>query len=166
MQYRNTLRARRTGSIRLGVVVILGIVIASGVFAYQHFFHRGGEEAIKLIPVDALVVGTCDLNPSPEQVPLFKRIHDALQNEHAGSHLSTLWTSAFQGSPAATELQPFHQFLPVIKYTRRSATALLSNLRIADVRQRFEQEVEQAMDVRLARAHQHVKAHLASRQES
>ena len=107
MQHRNTLRARRTGSIRLGIVVILGIVIAGGVFAYQHFFHRGGEEAIKLIPADALVVGTCDLNPSPEQVPLFKRIHDALQNEHAGSHLSTLWTSAFQGSPAATDLQPF-----------------------------------------------------------
>lgn len=80
--------------------------MGGGVLAYNLFFNRPGESAIKLIPQNALMVVTLDTTPSPSQVPTFKRIFDAVKREGIETEIDKAMTQALDKSPVAAELRP------------------------------------------------------------
>ena len=108
-----TLRPKRTrlrthrGGTRLGTLLVLAAMGTGGVYAYRHYFHRGGEAATQLIPADALVVVTIDAVPSANQVSVFKRIADACKSEHLDTTLEEMIGRAQGSSPLARDLRPF-----------------------------------------------------------
>ncbi|HZP80693.1 MAG TPA: DUF3352 domain-containing protein [Chthonomonadaceae bacterium] len=98
---------RHPGGSRWPLLVILLFVVAGGVLAYRYLFTRPGEAAIQLIPADAAMVITLDTNPSPQQIPTFKRIADALKKEQADTQLDSFLTGMLQNSPVAKEIRPY-----------------------------------------------------------
>ena len=88
-------------------LVVLAALASGGVYAYRHFFHRGGESATQLIPADAFVVVTVDAIPSAGQVGVFKRIADACKAEHLDTVLEDMVGRAQGSSPLARDVRPF-----------------------------------------------------------
>lgn len=106
------MRAFRLRPLRATMAVV-GIVVAlSGTLAYRYFMSRPGETAIQLMPADALLVVTLDTTPSPAQIPLFKRIHDALQREHLDTALDDAAKSLMDETNLSREIRPYltHSF--------------------------------------------------------
>lgn len=56
----------------------LAAATLTSIYAFRVVFARRGEAVLQLVPADALVVGSLDLVPSPEQALTFKQIDDAL----------------------------------------------------------------------------------------
>ena len=96
-----------TGGTRFATLVVLVALAAGGVFAFRHFFHRGGEGAVQLIPADTLVVVTLDASPSPAQVPVFKHIMDTFKAEHLDAELEKAISNVQNSSPLARDVRPF-----------------------------------------------------------
>src|SRR5579872_4142759 len=96
----------RRGNARIIIPVICLALVVAGAFAYRHFFSRGSASVIQLIPADAAMIFTLDTNPSPSQVPTFKRIYDAIQKENLGSEIDSMMEQAMKNDPAAKELRP------------------------------------------------------------
>jgi hypothetical protein len=97
---------RRAAS-RAPVLVILFLFIVGGAMAYRFFFKRPGEQAIQLIPGDAYIVVTLDTNPSPAQTPVFKRIHDAMEQEGLNKKLEDSVSDVVEKSPIVKEVRPY-----------------------------------------------------------
>lgn len=97
----------RRGAVKPFALLAIAVpVMGGGVLAYNLFFNRPGESAIKLIPQNALMVLTLDITPSAEQLPTFKRIFDAVKREGLEGELDKAMTEAFNKSPMAAELRP------------------------------------------------------------
>ncbi|HZT43994.1 MAG TPA: DUF3352 domain-containing protein [Chthonomonadaceae bacterium] len=99
-------RKRRRGGSRIPVLLILLAAVGGGFAAYHYYFNRPGEAAIRLIPSDAMLVVTLDTSPSPQQVPVFERIHNALQREKLDTQADQLMTTAFENSTVGKEIRP------------------------------------------------------------
>jgi len=84
------------------------ILAVAGVNAYRTFFARPGEDALRLVPKDALMVATLDLSPSPQQALVFKKIEDALAKHGMDKQLDgSLLDLVAAGSPALEQLRPY-----------------------------------------------------------
>lgn len=104
MKYRkdsNRLRIRRALA-AIGVVLLVG-----GALAYKTLFTRPGEDAFAVIPSDALAVGSIDLTPSPAQVPLFKRIEDAINRNKLDVLTEKGFVDLFDSNPSADKVRPY-----------------------------------------------------------
>lgn len=99
-------RKRHLGGSRVPALLLLLAAVGGGFAAYHYYFNRPGEAAIRLIPSDAMLVVTLDTSPSPQQVPVFQRIHDALQREKLDTQADQLMTTAFDNSTAGKEIRP------------------------------------------------------------
>lgn len=82
-------------------------MVGGGVYAYEHYFHRAGEEATQLIPAAAHMVITMDLTPSPNQVPTFKQIGDALEREGLAGRLDESVRRNLTDTLLAQDLRPY-----------------------------------------------------------
>ena len=100
-------RGAHRGKTRFATLLVLTAMASGGVYAYRHFFHRGGEAATQLIPADALVVVTVDAVPSAGQIGVFKRIADACRTEHLDTALEDMIGRAQGSSPLARDMRPF-----------------------------------------------------------
>src|SRR6266550_1313263 len=69
--------SRRVIRLRAAFAAGMLVLVLAGAMAFRYLFYRPGESAIQMIPADAISVITIDLQPSPMQVPVFKRISDA-----------------------------------------------------------------------------------------
>lgn len=114
----NRLLARRGAAKPVVALALLLPVVAGGVLAFNLFFNRPGESAIRLIPESAMMVVTLDTTPSAEQVPTFTRILNAVKREGLEAELDKALTSALDKSPLAAELRP--------ELSRSFALAMLS----------------------------------------
>ncbi len=89
---------------RLGWALIF---VASAAAAIQYLLHRPGEQAIRLMPADTLIAITLDMTPSPEQVPLFARLQEAIQREGLGGKLDLDLPQVASKSSMIKGLQPY-----------------------------------------------------------
>src|SRR5262249_84654 len=80
----------------------LALFLLIGGAAYKIFFQRTGEQAIQLIPSNALVVITIDTAPSPQQIGLWQRIQGALDREGLSSKIDKAISSIPDQSWPAT----------------------------------------------------------------
>lgn len=101
-----TTRRSHRGNIRILPLLALLVTFGSGALIYRHFFHRSGEAATELIPSDAMAVATLDLNPQPDQVPLFTQITKAMVEEQIASPVKKAAASSTNGSSFYDEIQP------------------------------------------------------------
>jgi hypothetical protein len=101
------MRRRLYGGSKFRTLLVLTAMTAGGVYAYRTYFHRTGEAAVPLIPADALMVITLDTTPSPGQTPTFKRIADAIKNEHLDAQLEDALAHSMANSPIARDARPF-----------------------------------------------------------
>ncbi len=90
---------------RLGFAFIL-LLIVTGTIAYKILTNRPGEQAIHLIPANALMVMTVDLTPSAAQIPVFNRIQKAIQNQGLEKQFEGALNSAGQDSEIARAVKP------------------------------------------------------------
>jgi hypothetical protein len=97
---------RRAAS-RAPLLIMLFLFVVGGAMAYRFFFKRPGEQAIQLIPGDAYMVITLDTNPSPAQTPVFKRIHDAMEQEGLNKKLEDSVGEVVEKSPIVKEVRPY-----------------------------------------------------------
>ncbi len=98
-------RARRIGSrVAIGSAIIVSLGAA---YAFKTLYARPGEAAIALIPANALVVGSVDLSPSPQQTITFKNIDDALARNGLDKYSNKSVLDIIEHSPMADELRPF-----------------------------------------------------------
>lgn len=89
-------------------LVGVSILAVAGVNAFNSFFARPGEDALRLVPKDALMVATLDLSPSPQQALTFKKIEEALSRHGMDKQLDgTLLDIIASGSPTLEPLRPF-----------------------------------------------------------
>ena len=101
---------------RRGVAVGSGIAVVAiawgGVSVYRSLFARPGESALAYLPQDTAVAISIDLNPSPQQAMVFKKLDDALaRNDMKDSLDRGVIEMMRDGDPAAQE---------IAKYTRRN----------------------------------------------
>ena len=99
--------APSAGGSKFGTLLVLTAMTAGGVYAYRNYFHRAGEDAVQLIPADALMVVTVDTMPSPGQTLTFKRIGDAIKAEHLDTQFEEALSRSLSNSPFARDLRPF-----------------------------------------------------------
>ena len=90
---------------RLAFAMIL-LLIVGGTLAYRYLMNRPGEQAIQLIPANALMVVTIDLKPSAAQVPVFKRIQNAIQNQGIEKRFEDALNSTGQDSEIVRAVKP------------------------------------------------------------
>jgi hypothetical protein len=83
------------------------MLVVGGSLAYRFFFHRPGESAIHLIPADAFLVVTLDTHPSPAQVPIFERIHKALEQQGLSKKIESVISDTVQKSPVVAQVRPY-----------------------------------------------------------
>ncbi len=106
---------------RVGLKVAFGLTLCASLgaaYAFRTIFARPGEAALRFIPADALMVGTLDLSPSPQQALAFKRIDDAMDRNDMNRLVETSVLDIFsKKSPATDALRPLVQ--------RNGAIALL-----------------------------------------
>ena len=121
----------RPGGSKFGTLLVLTAMTAGGVYAYRTYFHRTGEAAVPLIPADALMVVTLDTTPSPAQTPTFKRIADAIKNEHLDAQLEDALAHNMANSPIARDARPFTTGSLAIA-TLKSSTASSPNANSGD----------------------------------
>lgn len=92
-------RKRRTITrigLAFGAVAVIGTAVA-----FNTIFARPGEDALQLVPSNALMVGSLDLSPSPTQALVFKKIDDALTRNGLDKKLDSALTDLVtQGSTA------------------------------------------------------------------
>lgn len=85
---------------RIGLAVGAVTVIGTAV-AFNTLFARPGEDALQLVPGNALMVGSLDLSPSPTQTLVFKQIDDALSRNGLDKKIDSALTDLVtQGSTA------------------------------------------------------------------
>jgi hypothetical protein len=98
-------RWRRTG---LKLAIASTLVASIGIaYAFKTVFARPGEAALRFVPADALMVGTIDLSPSPQQALAFKRIDDAMDRNGLNRFAETNVLDIFsKKSPATDALRP------------------------------------------------------------
>ncbi len=110
MSNQTSVKPLRPRRLRAGLV-LLGLsafVIATGsVTAYRHYFRRPGELAANFIPADALAVITLDTNPAPDQVALFKRISDTIQDAKLTDQMNAAYSSMAEKSTLLQEARPY-----------------------------------------------------------
>ena len=70
-----TRRRRISRTVMVGAFVALSL---TSLYAFRSVFGRPGENAMALIPANALIAGSIDLRPGPAQALMFKNIDDAL----------------------------------------------------------------------------------------
>jgi len=81
----NVQRRRFAVRLAVGAGIATSLSAVYGFHALHALMARPGEDALRLIPGDALIVGSLDLSPSASQTIAFKRIDDALaRNEYGG----------------------------------------------------------------------------------
>ena len=96
----------RAGKTRpLALVVAFG-VLATALYAYRHVFQRPGEEAISLVPADAVVVASFDLTPGPDQVAFFARLAKAMHDEHLDDPFQTVLKNSTHDHGLFSALRP------------------------------------------------------------
>jgi hypothetical protein len=91
---------------RLGWAMAL-ILVVGVTLAYRWFFYRPGEAAVQLVPQNALMVMTVDLVPSAGQIPLFRRIGEAIKNEGLQEKIDGAVTEGLEKSPVGREIRPY-----------------------------------------------------------
>jgi len=101
---------------RRGVAIGSGIAFVAlavgSVSAYRVFFARPGESALAYLPQDVALAASIDLNPSPQQAMVFKKLDDALErNEMKDSLDRGVIEMMRDGDGPAQE---------IAKYTRRN----------------------------------------------
>lgn len=94
-------RARRWGTrLALGTAAFASL---AGVYAFRTLTARPGEDALRLIPANALIVGTLDLSPSASQVIAFKKIDDALARNSLNGFMESSLIDLFEPSAKGRE---------------------------------------------------------------
>lgn len=94
-------RARRWGTrIALGTAAFASL---AGVYAFRTLAARPGEDALRLVPANAVVVATLDLSPSASQVIAFKRIDDALARNGLNGVMESSLIDMFEPSAKGRE---------------------------------------------------------------
>src|SRR6185436_2397887 len=91
--------------LRFALAFSLLLVVAAAL-AYK-LFHRSGEQAIQLIPADALLIGTLDTNPSPAQAPVFARIARAIRARGLAEEADRAIGEMVEKSTLSTEIRPY-----------------------------------------------------------
>lgn len=88
----------------LGAAVVVSL---AGAYAFKTFFARPGEAAIRLIPADAVLVGSIDLVPSPQQALTFKSIEDALNRNGMSQIASGSFLDVLGQSPVEQQIRTY-----------------------------------------------------------
>lgn len=104
-QYAPPVRRRRIFArvgVAVGAVAVLGTAVA-----FNTLFARPGEDALRLIPANALVVGSADLSPSPNQTLVFKKIDDALSRTGLDKKIDGALTDLVAHGPAGEKIRPY-----------------------------------------------------------
>jgi len=97
---------------RAGARLLIGsLVVASlaGAYAVRSAFDRPGEDALRLLPSSAFLVGTLDLVPAPNQVLTFKNIEDGLTRNGMGDFTTKSVVDIFDQSSFAEAVRPYIQ---------------------------------------------------------
>jgi hypothetical protein len=95
---------------RLGWALLF---VASAAAAIQYLLHRPGEQAIRLMPAETFIAITLDTTPSPEQVPLFMRLEEAMKREGLAGKTDFaflaegLGTKESSGSSLIQDIKPY-----------------------------------------------------------
>lgn len=92
--------------IRVGIAAAAVAVLGTAV-AFKAIFDRPGETALRLVPADALMVGSIDLSPSPNQAMVFKKIDDALARHGLDKQIDGALTDVVAQGPAAEKIRPY-----------------------------------------------------------
>jgi hypothetical protein len=82
--------SRNSQFMGIAVWTLVGAATVTGVVAYRTVFARPGAEALFMMPKSAIVVGVVDLNPSPNQTLVYKRIEDALSRNSVTKSLDEM----------------------------------------------------------------------------
>ncbi|MBC8063808.1 MAG: DUF3352 domain-containing protein [Chlorobia bacterium] len=97
---------RRRILARIGIVIGSVAVIGTAV-AFNNLFARPGEAALRLIPSNALVIGSADLSPAPNQTLVFKKIDEALTRNGLDKQIDGAMTDLVVQGPAAEKIRPY-----------------------------------------------------------
>lgn len=100
---KRTKLSKRNVAARAGVGIVATAGIAS-LLAFKMVFPHSGEEALKLVPESAAVVGTIDLDPSPSQAFTYSQIWNDLQRNHLTGSVNDVAKSVDQQNPGTQEL--------------------------------------------------------------
>ncbi len=95
---------RLFGRIAIGTALVASL---SAAVAFKTVFARPGESALRLVPADALVVGTIDLSPSPGQTLAFKKIDDALKRNGLDSAVQGGVAEILEKATAMADVKPY-----------------------------------------------------------
>jgi hypothetical protein len=101
------LRQRRA-NVRMPVIVGLCLLAITGLLACRFifsYFNRSGEQAINLIPSDALVVVTLDMRPSPKQLLTYRQIEKSLKDEHLDTQFNQWMNSNLGNDKSGKDLK-------------------------------------------------------------
>lgn len=82
--------SRNSQFVGIAVWTLVGAATVTGVVAYRTVYARPGAEALFMMPKSAIVVGVLDLNPSPNQTLVYKRIEDALSRNSVTKSLDEM----------------------------------------------------------------------------
>ena len=82
--------SRNSQFMGIAVWTLVGAATVTGVVAYRTVYARPGAEALFMMPKSAIVVGVLDLNPSPNQTLVYKRIEDALSRNSVTKSLDEM----------------------------------------------------------------------------
>jgi hypothetical protein len=94
-------RARRWGTrLAIGTAAFASL---AGVYAFRTLTARPGEDALRFVPANALIVGTIDLSPSASQVVAFKKIDDALARNGLNGFMESSLIDLFEPSAKGRE---------------------------------------------------------------
>lgn len=94
-------RARRWATrLALGTTAVATL---AGAYAFRTLTARPGEDALRLVPADAVVVATLDLSPSASQVIAFKKIDDALARNGLNGFMESSLIDMFEPSAKGRE---------------------------------------------------------------
>jgi len=111
-----TRRRRISRTVMVGAFVALSL---TSLYAFRSVFGRPGENAMALIPANALIAGSIDLRPGPAQALMFKNIDDALARNGDKEPMERSLIDLIDQSPAGKQLAPLA--------TRSAAMCLLES---------------------------------------
>lgn len=75
----------------------------AGVYAFRTLTARPGEDALRLVPANAVMVATLDLSPSASQAIAFKKIDDALARNGLNGFMESSLIDMFEPSAKGRE---------------------------------------------------------------
>ncbi len=102
--------AKMSRSVAIGVWSFVAVGTVAAVVAYKSVFSRPGADALVLLPKSVTAVAVLDLNPSPNQAGVYKRINDALDRNELGKKFdSMLFDATNSGNDKAQLFRPYLQ---------------------------------------------------------